>query len=309
MKKHIKIILLLSCISGGSLWSAAGGISEQEKMRRDYEATARQIGMRLTDLPQASKVELKAELKDKITKYLADTITVYDLLDIPEVNRRGGSKRDVEDYYQFHVFKYNIFFPYKFAAARSEFTPEIMKRLKEKVGQDLPALRWDKIEKTLRSFKEHDEANEWGHILGLENGDDSKEVRKKHTALRAKIGGDHRINSYLDKALEKLDQHYEWTFPDVHYDNTYNEDDWGLNKPKPSASAAGHDYAPEPGNKGVNNPYALLHIEPTASNEEIGSAFRKLSLILHPDRPGTGDTEKFKELNAAYETIRAQRGF
>lgn len=49
------------------------------------------------------------------------------------------------------------------------------------------------------------------------------------------------------------------------------------------------------------NPYDILGVQPTASNEEIKKAYRKLSLKHHPDRGG--DEEKFKELSAAYEQI------
>ena len=36
--------------------------------------------------------------------------------------------------------------------------------------------------------------------------------------------------------------------------------------------------------------------------KDITAAYRKLSLILHPDRPG-GDTEKFKQIQEAYEIL------
>jgi len=49
------------------------------------------------------------------------------------------------------------------------------------------------------------------------------------------------------------------------------------------------------------NPYDILGVQPTTSNEEIKRAYRKLSLKHHPDRGG--DEEKFKELSAAYEQI------
>ena len=50
------------------------------------------------------------------------------------------------------------------------------------------------------------------------------------------------------------------------------------------------------------NYYELLEINSTATTEEIKTAFRKLSLIHHPDRQG-GDIEKFKLINEAYECL------
>ncbi len=38
------------------------------------------------------------------------------------------------------------------------------------------------------------------------------------------------------------------------------------------------------------------------TQKDITAAYRKLSLILHPDRPG-GDTEKFKRIQEAYEIL------
>ena len=47
--------------------------------------------------------------------------------------------------------------------------------------------------------------------------------------------------------------------------------------------------------------YDLLGVSKTASQDEIKKAFRKLALKMHPDRGG--DTEKFQELNKAYEVL------
>lgn len=48
-------------------------------------------------------------------------------------------------------------------------------------------------------------------------------------------------------------------------------------------------------------PYEILGVSPGASPEEIKSAFKKLAMQHHPDRGG--DTEKFKEINNAYQTL------
>ena len=48
--------------------------------------------------------------------------------------------------------------------------------------------------------------------------------------------------------------------------------------------------------------YECLGIKKNASKDEIKKAFRKLSLQFHPDRPN-GNSEKFKQINEAYETL------
>ena len=45
--------------------------------------------------------------------------------------------------------------------------------------------------------------------------------------------------------------------------------------------------------------YEALGLTKEASYDEIKKAYRKLALQHHPDRGG--DSEKFKEINAAYE--------
>jgi len=48
--------------------------------------------------------------------------------------------------------------------------------------------------------------------------------------------------------------------------------------------------------------YDILGISPTANKGEIKRAFRKLSMIYHPDMP-TGNNEKFISIKSAYESL------
>ena len=64
-----------------------------------------------------------------------------------------------------------------------------------------------------------------------------------------------------------------------------------------------------------NSNYATLGISPSATDEEVKAAYRSLALKYHPDRfAGKSDAErkaaedKFKEINAAYEVIKKERG-
>jgi hypothetical protein len=53
----------------------------------------------------------------------------------------------------------------------------------------------------------------------------------------------------------------------------------------------------------------LLGISPSATNAELASAFRKISLKTHPDKNKTpGAEERFKKLSAAHQRIRTSRG-
>tara|TARA_Y100000389_G_C17465920_1_gene525521 strand:- start:4286 stop:5248 length:963 start_codon:yes stop_codon:yes gene_type:complete len=48
--------------------------------------------------------------------------------------------------------------------------------------------------------------------------------------------------------------------------------------------------------------YKTLNVNENAPKEEIKKAYRRLSLQYHPDKP-TGDSEKFKQINEAYQTL------
>jgi len=52
----------------------------------------------------------------------------------------------------------------------------------------------------------------------------------------------------------------------------------------------------------TKDPWQLLGISRSASEEEIKKAYRERAMKYHPDRPN-GDEEKFKEISAAYDQI------
>jgi DnaJ like chaperone protein len=61
--------------------------------------------------------------------------------------------------------------------------------------------------------------------------------------------------------------------------------------------------------------YKSLEIEPTATNDEVKKAYRRMAMKYHPDKVNDlgedvkkSATEKFRSVNEAYEEIKKQRG-
>jgi DnaJ like chaperone protein len=68
----------------------------------------------------------------------------------------------------------------------------------------------------------------------------------------------------------------------------------------------------------AGNPYEILGLAPSASDAEIKARHRKLVVQVHPDRlSGRGEkielieaaNRKLAAINAAYDTLRKERGF
>lgn len=62
----------------------------------------------------------------------------------------------------------------------------------------------------------------------------------------------------------------------------------------------------------MTDPYKVLGVSPSATDEEIKDAYRKLAKKYHPDQYGDSPLselagEKMKEINEAYDTIVSQR--
>lgn len=62
----------------------------------------------------------------------------------------------------------------------------------------------------------------------------------------------------------------------------------------------------------MKNPYEVLGVPPTATDEEVKKAYRTLARKYHPDKYRDSDladlaSEKMKEVNAAYEEIKTMR--
>lgn len=67
--------------------------------------------------------------------------------------------------------------------------------------------------------------------------------------------------------------------------------------------------------KDNNNYYKILEIDPSASNDEVKKAYRKMAIKYHPDKVATlgediqkAAEEKFKAISQAYEAICKERG-
>lgn len=74
-------------------------------------------------------------------------------------------------------------------------------------------------------------------------------------------------------------------------------------------------FTPRPGRRAVGpsavppsyDPYIVLGVSRSVSNEEVRSAFRVQAQKLHPDHQG-GDESRFKLMHAAYRAICRERG-
>jgi len=62
--------------------------------------------------------------------------------------------------------------------------------------------------------------------------------------------------------------------------------------------------------------YKALEIEPSATDDEIKKAYRRMAMKYHPDKVANlgedihkSATEKFKAINSAYEELKKRRGF
>ena len=69
------------------------------------------------------------------------------------------------------------------------------------------------------------------------------------------------------------------------------------------------------GGSSLNEAYKVLEVEPTATNDEVRAAYRRLALKHHPDRVATlgedikkAAEEKFQSINNAKEQIYKARG-
>lgn len=68
-------------------------------------------------------------------------------------------------------------------------------------------------------------------------------------------------------------------------------------------------------NKDTNWAYTALEIQPSATDEEVKKAYRRMAMKYHPDKVANAGeeirqqaTEKFRGVNEAYEHIKQQRG-
>lgn len=66
----------------------------------------------------------------------------------------------------------------------------------------------------------------------------------------------------------------------------------------------------------TDSAYKVLEIEPSASDDEVKKAYRRMAVKYHPDKVAhlgadfqKAANEKFKKVSEAYEKIKKQRGF
>lgn len=65
----------------------------------------------------------------------------------------------------------------------------------------------------------------------------------------------------------------------------------------------------------LDSAYKILEVEPTATDDEVKKAYRKMAVTYHPDKVAylgeefrKAANEKFQKLNEAYEKIKKERG-
>lgn len=57
------------------------------------------------------------------------------------------------------------------------------------------------------------------------------------------------------------------------------------------------------------NPYKIMELEPTATNDEVKERYRELVKILHPDKSGSNSTNTlFQMVQVSYTMICQERG-
>jgi DnaJ like chaperone protein len=66
----------------------------------------------------------------------------------------------------------------------------------------------------------------------------------------------------------------------------------------------------------INSDFTILEISPSATDDEVKKAYRKMAVKFHPDKVASlGESvqkaanEKFKMVQSAYDNIKKQRGF
>lgn len=67
--------------------------------------------------------------------------------------------------------------------------------------------------------------------------------------------------------------------------------------------------------KDTQSAYSVLEISPSATNDEVKAAYRRMAMKNHPDKVATlgpevqkAAEEKFRKIQEAYETIKKERG-
>ena len=67
--------------------------------------------------------------------------------------------------------------------------------------------------------------------------------------------------------------------------------------------------------KEADSAYTVLEVSPSATDDEVRSAYRRMAMKYHPDRVATlgpevqkAAEEKFKKIQEAYAIIKKQRG-